>query len=140
MKKLAMTLALLFVFTIICGAFAQEGQSTEGKKVKLGGKELLVDEEGYLLDWTQWDKKVAVDIAKEDGIELTDAHWEVIDFVRTLWVENQELLAVRQLTKKISRAKGPDKGNTKYLYDLFPNGPAKGAAKIAGLRKPAGCI
>jgi len=80
------------------------------------------------------------DLAKEDGIELTDEHWEIIDFVRNLWVENNELLAVRQLAKKIAKAKGPDKGNTKYLYGLFPNGPAKGAAKIAGLRKPTGCI
>ena len=71
---------------------------------------------------------------------MTEQHWEVVNFLREYYNEYQIAPAVRVLTKAIGKKLGPDKGNSKYLYELFPYGPAKQACKIAGLPKPTGCI
>ena len=93
--------------------------------IEVNGKSLEVDEEGYLADLNQWEPEVATIMAKEDGSELTDAHWEVINFLREYYEEYQIAPAVRVLTKAIGKKLGKDKGNSKYLYELFPYGPAK---------------
>ena len=72
--------------------------------------------------------------------ELTENHWEVINFLRSYYEEYQIAPAVRVLTKAIGKKLGKDKGNSKYLYELFPYGPAKQACKYAGLPKPTGCV
>jgi TusE/DsrC/DsvC family sulfur relay protein len=102
--------------------------------------DIAVDEEGYLEDINDWTKDAAVELAKSEEIELKDAHWEVIDFLREYYEEYQIAPAVRVLTKAIGKKFGKDKGNSKYLYELFPYGPAKQACKIGGLPKPTGCI
>jgi tRNA 2-thiouridine synthesizing protein E len=79
-------------------------------------------------------------MAQADGCELTQAHWEVIEFLRGYYDEYQSAPPVRLLTKAIGRKLGQEKGNSKYLYQLFPDGPAKQACRYAGLPKPAGCI
>ena len=107
---------------------------------ELDGKTYEADEEGYLVDLGDWNKDLAVLIAKDEGVEMTDQHWEVVDFLREYYNEYQIAPAVRVLTKAIGKKLGPDKGNSKYLYELFPYGPAKQACKIAGLPKPTGCI
>jgi tRNA 2-thiouridine synthesizing protein E len=107
---------------------------------ELEGKSFETDEEGYLVNLAEWNKDLAVLIAKDEGIELTDSHWEVVDFLREYYNEYQIAPAVRVLTKAIGKKLGPEKGNSKYLYELFPYGPAKQACKIAGLPKPTGCI
>src|SRR5210317_1177047 len=99
-----------------------------------------VDEEGFLVNLTDWTKDIAVEMAKGDDIDLSDEHWEVIDFLREYYEEYQIAPAVRVLTKAIGKKLGKDKGNSKYLYALFPYGPAKQACKIAGLPKPTGCV
>ena len=104
------------------------------------GKSYEVDEEGYLADLNQWEPEVATAMAKLDDTELTDAHWEVINFLREYYEEYQIAPAVRVLTKAIGKKLGADKGNSKYLYELFPYGPAKQACKYAGLPKPTGCV
>ncbi len=102
--------------------------------VELVGKKLELDADGHLKNLTDWDKEVAVEIAKIEGIsELTDRHWIVIDFMRKVYEEKGDAPSIRKLTKE----SGVD---TKELYALFPKGPAKKAAKIAGLPKPKGCI
>lgn len=106
----------------------------------VAGKSIEVDEEGYLVNINDWDKDVAGELAKSENIEMTDSHWEVIDFLREYYNEYQIAPAVRVLTKAIGKKLGPEKGNSKYLYELFPYGPAKQACKIAGLPKPTGCI
>jgi tRNA 2-thiouridine synthesizing protein E len=106
----------------------------------VNGRELEVDEEGYLIDLSQWDKEVGEELAKSENVEMTEAHWEVIDFLREYYDEYQIAPAVRVLTKAIGKKLGKEKGNSKYLYELFPYGPAKQACKIAGLPKPTGCI
>ncbi|MFA7618154.1 MAG: TusE/DsrC/DsvC family sulfur relay protein [Thiohalomonadaceae bacterium] len=108
--------------------------------LEVNGKSLATDEEGYLLNLSDWDEAAALELAKSEGVEMTDAHWEVIHFLREYYNEYQIAPAVRVLTKAIGKKLGPEKGNSKYLYELFPYGPAKQACKIAGLPKPTGCI
>ena len=98
------------------------------------------DEEGYLVNLSDWSEDVANHIAKEENIEMTDNHWEVINFLREYYNEYQIAPAVRVLTKAIGKKLGADKGNSKYLYELYPYGPAKQACKYAGLPKPTGCV
>ena len=105
-----------------------------------GGKTVEVDEEGYLVNINDWDRDIAAELAKSENVEMTDSHWEVIDFLREYYNEYQIAPAVRVLTKAIGKKLGPEKGNNKYLYELFPYGPAKQACKIAGLPKPTGCV
>jgi TusE/DsrC/DsvC family sulfur relay protein len=108
--------------------------------VTIAGKEVEVDEEGYLVDLSQWNEEIGKYMAAEEKVDMTDSHWEVVNFLREYYDEYQIAPAVRVLTKAIGKKLGPDKGNNKYLYELFPYGPAKQACKIAGLPKPTGCI
>lgn len=98
------------------------------------------DEEGYLLDLSLWNEQLADLIAKDEDIDMTSDHWEVVNFLRSYYEDFQIAPAVRVLTKAVKKTLGADKGNSKYLYELFPYGPAKQACKIAGLPKPTGCI
>ena len=104
------------------------------------GKTIEHDEEGYIVDITFWTKELADIIAKEEDVDMSSEHWEVVNFLRDYYAEYQIAPAIRVLVKAIGKKLGPDKGNNKYLYELFPYGPAKQACKIAGLPKPTGCI
>ncbi|MCX7983721.1 MAG: TusE/DsrC/DsvC family sulfur relay protein [Bacteroidetes bacterium] len=98
------------------------------------GVTISVNEEGYLTDRTQWTKEIAKAIAKEEGIsELTDGHWRVIDFLQKDFIERGTLPSIRRLNTVGGIP-------TKELYALFPGGPLKKAAKIAGLPKPTSCV
>ncbi len=108
--------------------------------VALKDKEVAVDEEGYLINLADWNEDVARTMAADDNIALTSNHWEVINFLREYYAEYQVAPAIRVLTKAIGKKLGPEKGNSKYLYELFPYGPAKQACRYAGLPKPTGCI
>ena len=97
-------------------------------------KSLGRDADGHLANKNDWNEKVAGDLAIEEGLEkLTDRHWVVINFMRKEFGEKGDAPSIRKLTKE----SGVD---TKELYALFPKGPAKKSAKIAGLPKPKGCI
>ncbi len=108
--------------------------------IEINGKTFETDEEGYLADLSTWEPEVATAMAVDEGHELSDSHWEVINFLREYYEEYQIAPAVRVLTKAIGKKLGKDKGNSKYLYELFPYGPAKQACKYAGLPKPTGCV
>ncbi|NOZ11087.1 MAG: TusE/DsrC/DsvC family sulfur relay protein [Gammaproteobacteria bacterium] len=108
--------------------------------IEVGGKSIEVDEEGYLTNRDDWNEEIAAVMAKEDDCDLDSNHWEVINFLREYYEEYQIAPAVRVLTKAIGKKLGADKGNSKYLYELFPYGPAKQACKYAGLPKPTGCV
>jgi tRNA 2-thiouridine synthesizing protein E len=108
--------------------------------LEINGKQLEVDEEGYLANLNDWEKDVATVMAKEDGIDLSEDHWEIINFLREYYEEYQIAPAVRVLTKAVGKKLGKDKGNSKYLYELFPYGPGKQACKFAGFPKPTGCV
>jgi tRNA 2-thiouridine synthesizing protein E len=107
---------------------------------ELNGVTYEADEEGYLVDISAWNKELAELIAEDENIEMNDDAWEVVSFLRNYYEEYQIAPAVRVLTKAVKKSLGPEKGNSKYLYELFPYGPAKQACKIAGLPKPTGCI
>ncbi len=98
------------------------------------------DEEGYHTDIGVWTPELANLIAKAENIEMTPAHWEVVNFLREYYEEYQIAPAVRILVKEMTKKFGKEKGDQKALYSLFPYGPAKQACKIAGLPKPTGCI
>ncbi len=102
--------------------------------VTLSGRAVEVDAEGFLLDPHQWDEQMAKEIARDAGIlELTDRHWQVVHFMRQTYLDTGSAPSIRTLGK----ASGV---SIKELYELFPYGPAKLAAKIGGIPKPRGCI
>ncbi|BAP54913.1 DsrC family protein [Thioploca ingrica] len=108
--------------------------------IEVNGKTIETDEEGYLVNLNEWNEDAAKILAAQDDLELTESHWEVINFLREYYDEYQIAPAVRVLTKAIGKKLGPEKGNSKYLYELFPYGPAKQACRFAGLPKPTGCV
>lgn len=99
---------------------------------QVAGLDISVDGEGYLTDLSQWTREVAEEIAKEEGIEMTDQHWKVIEYIQESF-RNKESLSIRSLGKR-----GPV--SIKEFYALFPEGPLKKASKIAGIPKPASCV
>ena len=108
--------------------------------IEVGSKVIETDEEGYIQNLSDWSPEVAEHMAEEDECDLSQNHWEVINFLRSYYDEYQIAPAVRVLTKAIGKKLGKDKGNSKYLYQLFPYGPAKQACRYAGLPKPTGCV
>ena len=104
------------------------------------GKTYEVDEDGYLVNLDDWNKELAGHIATLEEIDMTEAHWEVVNFLRDYYAKYQISPMIKILVKEIGKVMGPEKGNTKYLYELYPGGPAKQACKIAGLPKPTGCV
>lgn len=104
------------------------------------GRMIETDAQGYLTNSNDWSEPLAVVLAQQEGIELTEAHWEVIRFVRNFYQQFNTSPAIRMLVKAMTQKYGEEKGNSRYLYRLFVKGPAKQATKIAGLPKPVKCI
>ena len=104
------------------------------------GREIELDARGYLCNAADWSIGLAEQMASDDGIVLTLAHWEIINLLR----EHHESFGLsppmRLLVKEVGRRFGVDKANSRYLYRLFPEGPAKQACRYAGLPKPVSCI
>lgn len=94
---------------------------------------LEFDDDGFMTDAQVWTKDIGGAIASVLEIELTDRHWDVIEFSRREFSDKGDAPTLRRITKALNLP-------TKELYALFPGGPAKNAAKIAGLPKPTGCI
>ena len=98
------------------------------------GKTIELDADGHMANQKDWDQNLAAALAKDEGIDaLTERHWAVINYMRKEFQANGDAPSIRKLTKESGVS-------TKELYELFPKGPAKKAAKIAGLPKPKGCI
>jgi tRNA 2-thiouridine synthesizing protein E len=108
--------------------------------LEVNGLIIETDEEGYLANRADWSEAVAHEMARIEDCDLTGNHWEVINFLREYYEQYQIAPAVRVLTKAIGKKLGAEKGNSKYLYELYPYGPAKQACKYAGLPKPTGCV
>jgi tRNA 2-thiouridine synthesizing protein E len=109
--------------------------------------ELIVDgtilkttDEGFLVNKDDWNEIVALQIAKLNELELTQLHWEILFFIRHYYLTFKHLPNARVFTKAIKKEFGEDKGNSRYLHKLFPQGPLKYASKIAGLPKPPTCL
>jgi len=108
--------------------------------IELEGKTFDIDEEGYLANIDDWIPEIASFMAAEDDLELSDEHWDIIHFLRDYYDEYEIAPPVRVLTKAVGKKLGKDKGNSRYLYNLFPYGPGKQACRYAGLPKPTGCV
>lgn len=104
------------------------------------GRVLEVDEKGYLLHRGDWSPRVAEEMAAADGIELTADHLEVIDIFREYFDEFEIEPPMRALVKRAAERMGAEKGNSRYLYRLFPQGPTTQACRYAGLPRPLSCI
>ena len=99
----------------------------------LAQHEVEVDAEGFLTHADQWDESIGEAISEAAGIHLTERHWHVVKFMRNRFLTTGSAPSIRTL--------GKDSGVAiKELYQLFPKGPAKLAAKIGGIPKPRGCI
>ncbi|KXI28945.1 TusE/DsrC/DsvC family sulfur relay protein [Paraglaciecola hydrolytica] len=107
---------------------------------EFNGTTINTDKAGYLLNMQDWQPELAPLLAQQENIKLTESHWEVVNFVRDFYLEYETSPAMRALVKAMAQTLGPDKGNSRYLFKLFPLGPAKQATKIAGLPKPAKCL
>ncbi|GAP22122.1 TusE/DsrC/DsvC family sulfur relay protein [Leptolinea tardivitalis] len=100
----------------------------------IAGKTVQVNDEGFMTNPAEWTKEIAIEMAREEGIEsLTDAHWKVIDYARQSAASSGASPTLRTITTGSGVS-------TKDLFALFPKGPAKKVAKIAGLGKPEGCV
>lgn len=95
---------------------------------------------GFLLDLDDWSDDIARAIAAEQSIEMTDAHWEIVRYLRQYYDEFGLTPNIRLLAKVLIKQFGQDKGSQKYLYTLFPKGPSYQGCLIAGLPVPRDCI
>jgi len=100
----------------------------------IANHELDMDAEGFLQKPDQWSQEIGIDIARQVGIDpITDRHWRVVRFMRERYLQTGQAPTIRTLGKESGVS-------TKELYQLFPKGPAKLAARIGGIPKPHGCI
>jgi tRNA 2-thiouridine synthesizing protein E len=102
--------------------------------------QLELDNDGYLKELSAWDPNVAATLAAAEALELTDAHWDVLNVLREFHHETGVSPSMRPLVKLVRESLGEDRGTSIYLLGLFPGNPAKIAAKIAGLPRPTNCI
>lgn len=98
----------------------------------IAGATIDLNDEGYFTDHSQWTREIANELAKEEGLELTDKHFEVLEFLRD-GHQKGEVLTIRKVGKSgITDIKG--------FYQLFPGGPLKLSSKLAGIPKPSSCV
>jgi len=109
-------------------------------ELKVNGLDLEVTDQGFLVNRQDWDEAVANRLALYDNIALTDQHWEIIWFMRSYYEQYKHLPNTRVFIRAVARSLGEDKGNSRYLHRLFPDGPLKYACKLAGLPKPPTCL
>lgn len=109
-------------------------------EIGFGGKTISFYAKGNLVHLEDWTPALAEFLAEKEGITLTEAHWDVINFLRDFYTQYGIAPMVKLLVKHIRQQLGPDIGNNEYLYTLFPKGPARQGSKIAGLPEPQGCI
>ena len=107
--------------------------------LEVNGKSIETDGNGNLTDPHTWDEDVAKALAAQDGIELTQEHWDIINEAREYFTENGSVCEPRAFSKIMKKKYGKDRSDQKYIYSLFPTGLIKCANKIAGLPRPKGC-
>ena len=109
------------------------------KTTVVDGKEILLDGEGYLLDLDEWSEEFVIVRAKEEGLELTDEHRDVINYIRHYYEEKNVQAPVRDMIRHFKKSWGKERANTRYLHEIFPlGGPQKQGNRLAGVRKPKG--
>ncbi len=113
-------------------------EKDEGSFLHYQGRKIPVDADGHLVNLDDWSEELALVIADAEGIEMTDAHWEIVNFLRDYYKQFHVSLALKTLVSEIGKKYGPGKGNTRYLYKLFCDKPTRLANKIGGLPRPVG--
>ncbi len=108
--------------------------------IDMNTSNLQLDKHGFLKNLDDWSEEVACAIAQQEGLTLTPAHFEILFMLREFYKQYEVSPANRPFVKAVKLAFGEEKGNSIYLMSLFPESPAKLAAKIAGLPKPANCF
>lgn len=108
--------------------------------LNLNEHNIELDKDGYLVNLDDWTPVVAIQLAHEEKITLTNLHWEIINVLQSFYKEYQISPAMRALVKYTEKQLGPEKGKSIYLLSLFPPSPAKVASKIAGLPRPTNCL
>lgn len=103
------------------------------------GAQLAVDKEGFLINQYEWSQELAIELAKLEGVALTNEHWELMHYLREYHEDYDIAPPMRMMVKLMVNAFG-DKVNSRYLQDLFPQGPAKQGSRFAGLPKPKNCL
>ncbi len=107
--------------------------------VMAGDHAIPTDSEGYLLRLSDWSEDFVRTLAREEGLQLTAEHWEVIRFLRSYYQEHGVQAQVRVMIRHFARTWGAERGNNHYLHDLFPvGGPQKQGNRLAGLLRTKG--
>jgi len=104
-------------------------------EIEVNGEQITLNDDGFLIEPQLWNETIALVLAKEEeGLdELSEDHWKVINYIREYYLEKD----IAPMVRKMCKATG---FQLKYIFSLFPSGPAKGACKLAGLPKPDGCV
>ncbi len=102
--------------------------------------DIQLDKDGYLIDLNSWNTEIANTLARQQNIDLTAEHWEIIAALQEYYKLYEHAPSQRPFVKHIANTLGRDKGNSIYLMKLFPESPAKVAALIAGLPRPTNCF
>ena len=100
----------------------------------------LLDNNEHLQDYTVWTRSIANQLASMEEMTLTDQHWDIINLVRQIYIETKTTPPMRLLIKAININLNSEIANSRYLYQLFPDGPVRLASKFAGLPKPKHCM
>lgn len=100
----------------------------------------LCDDKGFLADWTVWNVEIAEAFAREEGLSLSEQHWQIIHLLRDYYASYDASPANRALVNFVKKQLGPEQGNSIYLMSLFPGSPTRVASRIAGLPKPKNCL
>lgn len=107
--------------------------------IETNGKTVVLSEAGWMEDLSQWDTDVALAIAANENVEMTDEHWDIVNEARAYFEENGTVAEPRVFSKIMKQKYGVERSSQKYIYSLFPFGLIKSANKIAGLPRPKGC-
>ena len=102
-------------------------------ELKINGRSVNVDGEGFLVEPSDWDRDLAEVMASHAGLTLNDSHWKVIEFCRKDYEATKQAPGLRRIAKQSGVS-------MKELYKMFPGGPGKLAAKVSGLHKPTSCV
>ncbi len=113
--------------------------ATPQRSVTVGGREILLDSEGYLCRLEDWSEEFAVALARDEGLALTAEHWEVVRYLRDYYRDHGVQAQVRAMIRHFTQQWGPERGGNHYLHEIFPRGgPQKQGNRLAGLLRTKG--
>ena len=113
--------------------------ATRIEYLDVDGKKVATDQEGYIQNMNDWSEAYVYALAKKESLEVTQEHWDVINFIRDYYEKHRVQAQVRDMIKHFKKAWGPERGNNRHLHDIFPKGgPQKQGNRLAGIRKTKG--